>query len=146
MGMKKFVGVVFIALVLVIGQLYAQESATFYHIEVYSRTQNYFGDIPHFDINEGRLNKKEAYYEFYHEDTGYAFFLYATNGDGSAVTPPPRSSGTGAEVSKIFDWSGTSYSMFDTQVNKIVTPYLMTKKSEVEKLRVVLKYKLSVPR
>jgi hypothetical protein len=126
--------------------VFAQQTRTYYHIEVYSRAQNYFGDVPHFAVDDSRLNKSEAYYEFYHKDTGYAFFVYATNGEGSAISAPSRSSTTGATVIKIFDWSGTSYSVLETELNRIVLQNMLTNKAEVEKLRVVLKYKLSVPR
>jgi hypothetical protein len=142
--MKKSIGIVFF--MIVAGLAFAQATSTYYHIEVYSRTQNYFGDVPHFSVDDSKLNKSEAYYEFYHKDTGYAFFIYATNGDVRAITAPSRSPITGAEVYKIFDWSGASYSLLETELNRIVLTNLLTNKAEVEKLRVVLKYKLSVPR
>jgi hypothetical protein len=89
------------------------------------------------------LKEREGYYEFYHKNTGYAFFVYATQGNVGAITAPTPSRGT---VSKIVDWSGSNYSEFQTQINKTVTPKLLSNKSEVEKLRVVLKHKISVPR
>jgi hypothetical protein len=142
--MKKLIGVVFF--MLVAGLVFAQSASTYYHIEIYSRTSNYFGDIPHFAVDDSRLDKNQAYYEFYHRNTGYAFFIYATKGEASAITAPDRSPVTNAAVYKLFDWSGTSYNLFETQLNKIVLQSLLTNKAEVEKLKVVLKYKLYVPR
>jgi hypothetical protein len=141
--MKKSIGIVFF--MVVAGLVFAQATPTYYHIEVYSRVSNYFGDLPRFSVDDSRLNKNEAYYEFYHRNNGYAFFIYATNGDGSAVTAPTRAP-SNAVATKIFDWSGTSSSLRDAQLDKIVLQTLLTNKAEVEKLRVVLKYKLAVPR
>ncbi|GHU89525.1 hypothetical protein FACS189476_08630 [Spirochaetia bacterium] len=140
---KKLVGLVFF--VLMVDQLFAQNAPAYYHIEVYSRASNYFGDIPHFSVDDSRLNKGEAYYEFYHKNTGYAFFIYSTTGDASAITAPPQAP-SNAVTTKIFEWSGISYPMFEVQIDQIVTRYMLTNKSEVEKLKMVLKYKLSVPR
>ncbi|GHT60097.1 hypothetical protein FACS1894109_17230 [Spirochaetia bacterium] len=141
--MKKLFGVVFF--VLMAGWLFAQNAPTYYHIEVYSRASNYFGDIPRFSVDDSRLKNGEAYYEFYHKNTGYAFFIYSTTGDTSAITAPPQAPSNAVTI-KIFDWSGTSYPMFEVQIDQIVTHYMLTNKSEVEKLKIVLKYKLSVPR
>jgi hypothetical protein len=144
--MKKVIGVGFFMLVLVMGQVFAQTDArTYYHIEVYSRASNYFGDIPRFTVDDSKLDKSQAYYEFYHKNTGYVFFLYATQGDGSAITAPGQAPSNAVAV-KLFDWSGSSYAMYEAQINQIVTKNLLTNKTEVEKLRAVLKYKLLVPR
>jgi hypothetical protein len=140
--MKKLIGVVFF--MLVAGLVFAQSASTYYHIEIYSRTSNYFGDVPHFAVDDSILDKNQAYYEFYHKNTGYAFFIYATKGEASAITAPSTAP-SNAKVRKIFDWSGTSYNLFETQLNKIVLQSLLTNKAEVEKLKVVLKYKLYVP-
>jgi hypothetical protein len=140
---KKLFGVVFFALMA--GRLFAQNAPTYYHIEVYSRASNYFGDIPRFSVDDSKLKKNEAYYEFYHKNTGYAFFIYSTEGDASAITAPPQAPSNAVTI-KIFDWSGISYPMFEVQIDKIVTHYMLTNKSEIEKLKMVLKYKLSVPR
>ncbi|GHV62325.1 hypothetical protein AGMMS49587_08840 [Spirochaetia bacterium] len=141
--MKRIVGVVFF--VLLVGQLFAQETRTYYHIEVYSRTSNYFGDIPRFSVDDSKLDKSQAYYEFYHRNTGYVFFVYATKGDGSAISAPGQAPSNAVAV-KIFDWSGTSHELFQQQIDKIITQNMLTMKPEVEKLRMALKYKLSVPR
>jgi hypothetical protein len=140
--MKKVVGVA--VFMFVIGQLFAQQAArTYYHIEVYSRASNYLGDIPAFSVDESKLDRDQAYYQFYHKNTGYVFFLYATKDEASAVTAPSRAPSNAVAV-KIFDWSGASYDMYQVQIDKIVTKNLLTKKSEVEKLQAALKHKLWV--
>ncbi|GHT82581.1 hypothetical protein FACS1894137_01750 [Spirochaetia bacterium] len=133
--MKKFIGLVFF--MFVIGSLFAQESV-YYHIQVFARTGSGAGTV-NYQIDDGSLVLSEGYYQFYHADNGYAFFVYMTRTEASAVTPP-------AQVSKVFDWSGARRDLFDQQIDKIVTTSMLTMPSEVKKLRAVLEMKLLVPR
>ncbi|GHV89718.1 hypothetical protein AGMMS50268_02210 [Spirochaetia bacterium] len=134
--MKKFIGVVFF--MLVVGQLFAQASRTYYHIQVYARMGDGAGSFD-YTVDDSKLVKTEGYYQFYHKNTGYAFFVYATKGDVSAVTVPPG-------VDSVYIWSGTSSALLKSQIDKIVTIKLLTLPEEVKRLNTVLDLKLAVPR
>ena len=106
---------------------------------MYSRVDNIAGNLPEFGLSHDALLKTEGYYQFYHEKTGYAFFVYATAGDVSALTSIP------AGVTKVSEWTGSRKDLFDIEIDKIVTKELLTMPSEVKKLRAILEMKLWYP-